>query len=104
MITWSAMARWHGTTTERGYGRPHQSLRERRLTVYRPGDHCAIGGEPLPWWPLPLARQHLDLAHDHVNGGYLPGLACAAHNRADGARRGNKRRGLRRRVTASRRW
>ena len=34
----------------------------------------------------------LDLAHDHVNGGYL-GLACRQHNRGEGATRGNRMRG-----------
>jgi len=97
------MARWQGTTTERGYGSDHQTVREQRLTLYRPGDHCNMGGEPMPWWPLAYARRFLDLAHDHVNGGYLPGLSCRAHNRGEGARRGNKRRRARR-VTASRQW
>jgi hypothetical protein len=81
-----AMARFRGS---RGtvYGGAH--IRARRLAVaeYRPGDPCAIGGEPLR---VPAA--FLDLAHDHVNGGYL-GLACRRHNRAEGASRGNRMRG-----------
>ena len=78
--------RWarKGTTAQRGYGTQHQQLRRQRIAQYRPGDRCAIGGEPLH---LPAA--YLDLPHDHINGGYLPGLACRRHNRAEGAARGN---------------
>jgi len=81
--------RWarRGTTEQRGYGSSHRALRERRLLLYRPGDPCAIGGEPLT-----VAARWLDLAHDHVNGGYL-GLACRRHNRGEGATRGNRMRG-----------
>ena len=87
--------RWarRGSTGQRGYGQSHRAERERRLLLYRPGDPCAIGGEPLTWWPLQLARRFIDLPHDHVNGGYLPGLACRRHNRAEGAIRGNRMRG-----------
>jgi hypothetical protein len=85
------MARWRGNTTQRGYGSSHQSLRKQRAAQYKPGDACAIGGEPL-WQPV----RFLDLAHDHVNGGYLPGLACRQHNRAEGATRGNHGRGRQR--------
>jgi len=56
----------------------------------------------------------LDLAHDHTNGGYLPGLACRTHNRQDGAIRRNQARGYTstprittvaaRVLTASRQW
>jgi hypothetical protein len=71
----------------RGYNYQHRTERERRLAMYRPGDHCTIGGEPLPWWPLEIARIYIDLPHDHVNGGYLPGLACRRHNRGEPNRR-----------------
>jgi hypothetical protein len=84
------MARWQGTTTQRGYGGSHQTIREQRLALYRPGDQCAMGGEPMPWWPLEIARQYIDLPHDHVNGGYLPGLACREHNRGEGASRSKR--------------
>jgi hypothetical protein len=70
------------------YAGEHQALRKRRVAVYRIGDPCAIGGEPLV-----VAAVWLDLAHDHVNGGYLPGLACRYHNRSEGAIRGNRQRG-----------
>jgi hypothetical protein len=83
------MARWVGTTKERGYGSDHQKLRAQRVAVYRCGDPCAIGGEPLN---LPPAM--LDLAHDHVNGGYLPGLSCRYHNRREGAQRANRQTGF----------
>jgi hypothetical protein len=83
------MARWRGTTTERGYGGDHAKLRKQRLAVYQPGQPCTIGGEPLN-----LPPSMLDLAHDHVNGGYLPGLSCRYHNRQEGAQRGNHGRGF----------
>ena len=88
------MARWRGKTTERGYGWPHVRERERRLKQYRPGDRCAHGGEPLLWWPLSLARPFLDLPHTADRTGYLPGLSCRRHNRAEGAARGNRQRGM----------
>ncbi|HEY3652372.1 MAG TPA: hypothetical protein VGL33_30690 [Streptosporangiaceae bacterium] len=88
----AARVRWTGTTAQRGYGRPHQVLREQRLAAYRPGDLCAHGGEPLPYWPLSVARRYLDLPHTADRGSYLPGLSCRRHNRADGAVRGNKMR------------
>ena len=87
-----ARKRWRGTTTQRGYGWPHARERERRLKEYRPGDRCAHGGEPMWWWPLAIARRHLDLPHTADRSGYLPGLSCAAHNRGEGAARGNRAR------------
>ena len=99
------MARYQGSTTERGYGSQHQQLREQRLRQYQPGDLCAEGGEPLTWWPLSVARRYLDLPHDHDNGGYLPGLSCRKHNRGEGASRGNRMRPRRPRPFAtSRAW
>jgi hypothetical protein len=100
----AARVRWTGTTAQRGYGRPHQVLREQRLAAYRPGDLCAHGGEPLPYWPLSVARRYLDLPHTADRGSYLPGLSCRKHNRADGAVRGNKMRGRVRTWRTSRQW
>lgn len=99
-----ARKRWQGTTAARGYGHAHQAERERRLAMYRPGDTCAHGGEPLPYWPLEVARRYLDLPHTADRAGYLPGLACRRHNRADGARRGNAKRGKPQRWRTSRAW
>jgi hypothetical protein len=65
----------------------HRRLRSLAVARYRLGDPCAMGGEPLT-----VAARWLDLAHDHVNGGYL-GLACWACNRGEGATRGNRQRG-----------
>jgi len=100
----TARKRWYGTTTQRGYGPAHQAERERRLQLYRPGDPCAHGGEPLPYWPLPIARRYLHLPHTADRTGYLPGLSCARHNLADGAARGNRIRGAQRRWRQARRW
>jgi hypothetical protein len=69
------------------YDGDHVRVRKLAVAAYRIGDSCAIGGEPL----MVIADQ-LDLAHDHVNGGYL-GLACRFHNRSEGASRGNRLRG-----------
>ena len=104
-----ARKRWHGKTAERGYGHEHQAERERRLRIYRPGDICAHGGEHMLWWPLNVARRFLDLPHNADRSGYLPGLACRAHNRGDGQRITtailNARRGKPGRTwAAARRW
>jgi hypothetical protein len=69
------------------YAGEHFRVRKLAVAAYRVGDPCAIGGEPLT---VPAGL--LDLAHDHVNGGYL-GLACRFHNRSEGAVRGNRARG-----------
>jgi hypothetical protein len=69
------------------YGSEHARVRSFVVAGYRLGDPCAIGGESLT-----VAARWLDLAHDHVNGGYL-GLACRFHNRSEGASRGNRQRG-----------
>jgi hypothetical protein len=69
------------------YAGEHVRLRKLAVAAYRIGDPCVIGGEPLS-----VAADQLDLAHDHVNGGYL-GLACRFHNRSEGASRGNRQRG-----------
>lgn len=90
------------STSARGYGAEHKAERERRLAAYQPGDTCAHGGEPMWWWPLATARQFLDLPHTADRSGYLPGLACRRHNRADGARTANRRR--RRHWATSRTW
>jgi hypothetical protein len=89
------------TTAQRGYGTEHRKERERRLAIYRPGDICAHGGEPLAYWPLAYARQYLDLPHNADRTGYLPGLSCRRHNRIDGAVRGNVMRGKRRQRQAA---
>jgi hypothetical protein len=81
---WQRWAR-KGTTTQRGYGHGHQSERKRRLAAYKPGDPCAHCGHPM-WWPMPAARQHIDLPHAPGKTGYLPGLAHRACNRRDGQR------------------
>ena len=90
----AARKRWRGKTAERGYHSRHQAERERRLLAYRPGDVCAHGGEPMWWWPLTVARRFLDLPHNEGRTGYLPGLSCRHHNRAEGATRGNRQRGM----------
>lgn len=100
------MQRWarRGSTEDRGYGHAHRTLREQRLAVYRQGDICAHGGEPLPWWPVQVARRFLDLPHNADRSGYLPGLSCRRHNRAEGATRGNRMRGRARAWASARRW
>src|SRR5712691_1433272 len=98
--------RWgrRGKTAARGYDHRHQAERERRLALYRPGDPCAHCGQPMTWWPLPVARRFIDLPHTPDRTGYLPGLACRRCNRGDGARRGNRMRGLARQWRTSRQW
>jgi hypothetical protein len=100
----TARVRWRGTTAQRGYHHRHQAERERRLLAYRPGDICAHGGEPMWWWPPAYARRYLDLPHTADRTGYLPGLSCRHHNRAEGAQRGNRMRGMVNGWRSSRAW
>lgn len=107
------MARWKGTTTQRGMGSGHQRLREQRLKVYRPGDICAHGGERM-FYPMPvlvkdrhgtrLVSPFLDLPHTADRTGYLPGLSCAHHNRSEGVTRRNLMRGTVSAWRTARRW
>jgi hypothetical protein len=89
------MARWTGTTTERGYGSTHQQLRARLLSVFTPGQPCARCGQPM--WGPPL-----DLGHTPDRTAYT-GLEHRRCNRGDGARRGNRKRRARR-AGPSRPW
>lgn len=88
MPTRQDYSRWarKGSTTARGYGRPHQAERKRRLAAYKPGDPCAHCGQPMTYWPLSVARRYLDLPHTADRSGYLPGLAHRYCNRRDGQR------------------
>jgi hypothetical protein len=103
------MARWKGTTTQRGMGSGHQRLRQQRLAVYRPGDICTHGGEPM-FYPPPvrvngrLVSPFLDLPHTADRSGYLPGLSCAHHNRSEGVTRRNRMRGVASTWRTARRW
>jgi hypothetical protein len=92
------MARWHGTTTERGYGHQHQAERKRRLARWRPGDPCARCGRPM-YGPPAL----IDLGHTTDRTAYT-GLEHRHCNRGEGARRGNRMRGRVRAWQSSRRW
>ena len=100
----TARIRWQGKTAQRGYGHHHRAERERRLTLYRPGDPCAHCGQPITAWPLELARQLIDLPHTTDRTGYLPGLAHRHCNRGDGAARGNRQRGRIRQWQTARQW
>ena len=68
------------------YGAAHRKARDAALlALQRAGvGVCCIGGEPIFAW------QTLHLDHTPDRTGYR-GLACAAHNRQDGARRGRQR-------------
>lgn len=81
----------------RGYGNPHRTTRDAYVARFIPGQPCAIGGEPL--WQHTLRKwcDLLDLAHDHVHGGYL-GLSCQKHNRGEAATRRNRMQGQRRAI------
>ena len=71
---------------KRGYGKEHRAARARAIAeLERAGvGICCIGGEPIyPGQPL-----HLDHTPDRQS---YRGLACARHNRSDGAKRGRAR-------------
>ena len=75
-------------TSTRGYGASHAAARREHLAqLERDGiGVCCIGGEPI--YPSMGSDLHLDHTPDRT--GYR-GLACAAHNRQDGAKRGRAR-------------
>jgi len=73
-----------GTSTTRGYGRPHRRLRAALLpTAY--GRACPRCGAPM------TVGQALDLDHTDDRTGYL-GFSHRACNRAAGAALGNRAR------------
>jgi hypothetical protein len=71
---------------KRGYGNEHRKARAAAIAqLERAGvGICCIGGEPI----YPGQALHLDHTPDRT--GYR-GLACARHNRSDGAKRGRAR-------------
>jgi hypothetical protein len=79
-------ARSKKSSAQRGYGQAHRDARAKALAdLARIGvGVCCIGGEPI----YPGQALHLDHLPDR--SGYR-GLACAQHNRTDGARRGRAR-------------
>ncbi len=100
-LTRSTMARTRprlSKTAARGYSGPHVTTRRAYTAAFTPGQPCAIGGEPLWRYTRRKWCDLLDLAHDHVNGGYL-GLACRRHNRGH-----HDKPALPRRWITSRRW
>jgi hypothetical protein len=98
-----------GTTTQRGYGNPHQCTGKQRRAAWRPGDPCAHCGRPI-WqlWRIDGAGRRIstvDLPHNADRTGYLPGLAHAHCNRSEAASRGNRQRVLQpARWAVARRW
>jgi hypothetical protein len=82
-----------GTTTEKGYGSPHQRLRKQWAAVVDRGEAaCARCGRFI----VPGSQWHLGHTDDRT--GYI-GPEHAYCNTSDGARRGNRMRARRRRVT-----
>lgn len=102
------MARWTGTTTQRGLGAPHQADKRRLKREMRPGQPCPRCGQPM--WP----HQALDRGHAiprALGGVNSPGrLEHASCNRSAGAamatpmRYARLRARLQQKVTASRDW
>lgn len=66
-----------GTTTQRGYGTPHQQLRATLMAQWKPGNPCARCHKPM--WN----RNTIDLGHTDNRTGYrgLEHLACNRGNR-----------------------
>jgi hypothetical protein len=104
---WQRYAR-KGTTKQRGYAGPHIALLKQRRAAWKPGDPCAHCGHGImQLWRIMRDGRRIclaDLPHNADRTGYLPGLAHAYCNRADGARRGNQMRGQHRGWPTSRRW
>ena len=84
------MARYQGSTTQRGYGSQHQALRSRLLAQWKPGQPCARCGQPM-WhrWMLDSTGRKvsaIDLGHADDRSRYT-GLEHRACNRRDGQRK-----------------
>jgi hypothetical protein len=81
------MARWQGSTTSRGYGSQHQSMRNRLLAAWKPGQPCARCGQPMlcRWLITPSGKRvsAIDLGHTDDRRGYT-GLEHRSCNRRDG--------------------
>lgn len=80
------MARYYGSSAERGYGTAHQRLRRQLMAKWRPGDPCARCGRPM--WD----KKAIDLGHTDDRTGYR-GLEHSFCNRKAGAGHGNTARG-----------
>jgi len=82
------MARYAGTTKERGLGSDHQADRRRLLALHHDGDPCWRCGRPM-YESQGLDRDHvIDRALGGANGPAV--LAHASCNRSAGATLGNK--------------
>lgn len=86
------MARYRGTTAERGLGSPHQRDGKRLKRALREGEPCWRCGQPMYSWQN-LERDHvIARALGGANGPAL--LAHARCNRSAGATLGNQLRGF----------
>ena len=84
------MARWHGTTTERGYGAPHQKFKEQWRPIVDAGQawcHATRCLQPTRWIQ-PGTPWHLGHTPDRATWTGPEHQHC---NTADGARRKNAR-------------
>lgn len=81
----------NGKTAARGYGYSHQALR-RALLPQAYGQPCPKCGQPM------LEGEDLDLGHTEDRTAYT-GIEHASCNRRAGARKANRRRRGRRRIT-----
>ena len=106
------MARWKGSTTQRGLGwRDHQQPGRQLLARWRPGDLCARCGQPMQhrWILRPDGTRTSAIDVDDFPGRMFGGpqvkrLSHRYCNRAAGARMGNARRGQSRAWRTSRAW
>ena len=82
------MARWYGSTAERGLGADHAADKKRLLALHRDGDPCWRCGQPM-YKSQDLHRGHIiDRALGGANG--PAALEHAACNLSAGARLGNQ--------------
>jgi len=82
------MARYRGTTAQRGLGTAHQADKKRLKALHRDGDPCWRCGQPMYKWQ-DLDRDHIvDRALGGANGPAV--LAHASCNRSAGARLSNQ--------------
>lgn len=112
------MARWQGSTTQRGLGAPHQSARQQALATMPEGAlcaRCAAHGIEHPMTRAAITRRpdgryvapllDLDDFPGRVYGGpQVKRLSWRKCNRRAGARLSNRSRGIARAWRTARRW
>ena len=108
-LTMAKRSRPRLSAAERGYGNEHRKHVTAAKATFLPGQACARCGQPITslWMTDRIGRRvsAVDLGHvDGTGKTQYQGLEHRRCSRSAGARMGNRMRGMRVRVTASREW